>query len=63
MLGSSVAAILSLWFGVTNAAPWGGLIVLPVISQHLGYIASVIAGALTTAISVNVLKNVIKNHE
>lgn len=63
MLGSSVSAILSLWFGVTNAAPWGGLIVLPVISQHLGYIASVIAGALTTAISVNVLKNVIKNHE
>jgi fructose-specific PTS system IIC-like component len=25
MLGSAVAAILSLWFGATNAAPWGGL--------------------------------------
>lgn len=63
MLGSSVAAILSLWFGVTNAAPWGGFIVLPVIAHHLGYIAAVIAGTLTTAVSVKLLKTIIKNQE
>ena len=60
MLGSAVAAVLSLWFGATNAAPWGGLIVLPVVSNHFGYIVSVIAGTITTAVAVKVLKTVIK---
>ena len=60
MLGSAVAAILTLWFGATNAAPWGGLIVLPVVSNHFGYIVSVVAGSITTAFAVKVLKTVIK---
>jgi fructose-specific PTS system IIC-like component len=60
MLGSAVAAILSFWFGATNAAPWGGLIVLPVVSNHFGYIVSVVAGSITTAFAVKVLKTVIK---
>lgn len=60
MTGSAVAAVLSLWFGATNAAPWGGLIVLPVVGNHFGYIVSVIAGTLTTAVMVKVLKTVIK---
>lgn len=59
MLGSSVAAISSLWFGATNAAPWGGLIVLPVVGNHFGYIVSVMAGTLTTAVAVKVLKTVV----
>ncbi|MCW1874422.1 fructose-specific PTS transporter subunit EIIC [Erwinia sp. INIA-01] len=60
MFGSAVAAILSLWFGATNAAPWGGLIVLPVVGNHFGYIVSVIAGTVATAVAVKVLKTVIK---
>ncbi|WP_313083816.1 fructose-specific PTS transporter subunit EIIC [Atlantibacter sp.] len=60
MIGSAVAAVLSLWFGATNAAPWGGLIVLPVVGNHFGYIVSVIAGTITTAVMVKVLKTVIK---
>lgn len=60
MTGSAVAAVLSLWFGATNAAPWGGLIVLPVVDNHVGYIVSVIAGTVTTALMVKVLKTVIK---
>lgn len=60
MTGSAVAAVLSLWFGATNAAPWGGLIVLPVVGNHVGYIVSVIAGTVTTALMVKVLKTVIK---
>lgn len=63
MLGSAVAAISSLWFGATNAAPWGGLIVLPVVSNHFGYIVSVIAGTLTTAIAVKVLKTMVKSQD
>ncbi|WP_413741154.1 PTS fructose transporter subunit IIC [Sodalis sp. RH15] len=63
MLGSAVAAVLSLWFGATNAAPWGGLIVLPVVSNHFGYIIAVIAGTLTTAVAVKVLKTVVKPKE
>lgn len=61
MLGSAVAAISSLWFGATNAAPWGGLIVLPVVGNHFGYLVSVIAGTLTTAVAVKVLKTVVKS--
>lgn len=60
MLGSAVAGVLSLWFGATNAAPWGGLIVLPVVSNHFGYIVAVTAGTVTTALAVKVLKTVIK---
>lgn len=63
MTGSAVAAVLSLWFGATNAAPWGGLIVLPVVGNHFGYIVSVIAGTVTTAVMVKVLKTVIKPQE
>ncbi|HBZ7691017.1 TPA: PTS fructose-like transporter subunit EIIC, partial [Klebsiella pneumoniae] len=39
---------------------WGGLIVLPVVSNHFGYIVSVVAGSITTAFAVKVLKTVIK---
>ena len=60
MLGSAVAAVLSLWFGATNAAPWGGLIVLPMIGNHFGYLVSVAAGTVTTAVAVKILKTVIK---
>lgn len=60
MLGSAVAAVISLWFGATNAAPWGGLIVLPVVGNHLGYIVAVAAGTVTTALAVKVLKTVVK---
>ncbi|AMB74502.1 PTS fructose transporter subunit IIC [Pantoea ananatis] len=63
MLGSAVAAISSLWFGATNAAPWGGLIVLPVVGNHFGYIVSVIAGTLTTAIAIKVLKTLVKSKD
>jgi len=60
MIGGAVASIISLWFGATNAAPWGGLIVLPVIGNPFGYVIAIIAGALTTAIAVKILKTVLK---
>ena len=42
--------------GVLNHAPWGGLIVLPVVEGWLGYILGIIVGSLITALMVNFLK-------
>ncbi|MFS2221649.1 PTS fructose transporter subunit EIIC [Pantoea sp. B65] len=63
MLGGAVGSTLSLYFGATNAAPWGGFIVLPVIGNPLGYFIAVLAGTVTTAVAVKVLKTVIKAKE
>lgn len=60
MFGSAVASIVSLSSGATNTAPWGGLIVLPMIGHYGGYIISIISGTLATALAVKVLKTVIK---
>lgn len=60
MIGGGVGSVLALWFGATNAAPWGGLIVLPVVGNPIGYVIAVIAGAAATAIAVKVLKTVMK---
>lgn len=60
MLGSAVASTVSLWFGATNAAPWGGLIVLPIVGNPVGYIVAVVCGTLTTAIAVKVLKSTLR---
>lgn len=64
MLGSMVASATAMWAGVTNHAPHGGPIVLPVIgdgvSGKLMYIVAIIAGTLTTAIAITVVKSVRK---
>ncbi len=43
-------------FGATNHAPWGGLIVLPIVGNPVGYVIAVVLGALTTAVAVMLLK-------
>jgi fructose-specific PTS system IIC-like component len=58
MFGSAVAAILSLWFGATP--PRGAAYRITGDQQPFGYIASIIAGTITTAVAVKVLKTVIK---
>ncbi|NGX87181.1 PTS fructose-like transporter subunit EIIC [Rahnella sp. Lac-M11] len=60
MFGGAVGSIISLWFGATNAAPWGGLIVLPIIGNPVGYVIAVICGSVATAIAVKVLKTLMK---
>ncbi len=55
--GSAVASVLSLWLGATGAAPWGGLIVLPIIGNPVGYVFAIICGTVTTAVAVKVLKS------
>ncbi|WP_234418535.1 fructose PTS transporter subunit IIB [Dongshaea marina] len=54
--GGIVGNVTGFLLHVINHAPWGGWIVLPVVQGKMGYIVGTIAGALTTAIIVNLLK-------
>ncbi|OCN06359.1 PTS fructose transporter subunit IIC [Erysipelotrichaceae bacterium MTC7] len=56
MVGAVVGNIIPFMMGVLNHAPWGGLIVLPVVEGRLGYILGIAAGAVVTAVMVNLLK-------
>jgi fructose-like PTS system EIIC or EIIBC or EIIABC component len=63
LIGGAVGSIVSLFFGATNYAPWGGLIVLPIVGNPVGYIIAVICGAITTAVAVAFLKKVWKRKD
>jgi fructose-like PTS system EIIC or EIIBC or EIIABC component len=56
ILGSIVGNISAFLFGTLNHAPWGGLIVLPVVENRFGYLISVLLGAVVTAVALRVLK-------
>ena len=56
IVGAVVGNIIPFLTGVLNHAPWGGLIVLPVVEGRIWYIISVLVGGLVTAIMVNLLK-------
>ncbi|MDG3085335.1 fructose-specific PTS transporter subunit EIIC [Vibrio hannami] len=57
--GAIVGNVIGFMYHVINHAPWGGWIVLPVIDGKLGYIVGTIAGSLTTAIIVILLKKTV----
>ncbi|MGI9283469.1 MAG: PTS fructose transporter subunit EIIC [Endozoicomonas sp.] len=57
VLGGITGNIIGFMSGVINHAPWGGWIVLPVVEGRLWYILATIAGALVTAIAVNLMKS------
>ncbi|WP_019614740.1 PTS fructose transporter subunit EIIC [Psychromonas ossibalaenae] len=61
--GAIVGNVTAFMFNVANHAPWGGLIVLPVVDGRIYYIAATAAGALTTAIIVNILKKPIAERD
>lgn len=56
MLGSAIACMSGFLFGVINHAPWGGLIVLPVVEHRIEYFASVMIGSIVVAVLTGVLK-------
>ncbi|MBY0262462.1 MAG: PTS fructose transporter subunit IIC, partial [Phycisphaerales bacterium] len=60
MMGSMVASTTAMYWGVRNHAPHGGPIVLPVIDEKGWYIVAIVAGTLTTAAAITVLKSVWK---
>ncbi|NTW71368.1 MAG: PTS fructose transporter subunit EIIC [Eubacteriaceae bacterium] len=59
MLGGSIGSALAMMFGATDAAPWGGLIVLPVVGNPIGYLLAIAVGVVITAVTVNLLKPVV----
>jgi len=56
MFGSMVAATVAMLGNVGDPAPHGGPIVLPVVSGRWMYVVAIIAGAVTTALTINSLK-------
>jgi fructose-specific PTS system IIC-like component len=56
IVGAMVGNITAFLMGVLNHAPWGGLIVLPVVEGRFGYIISVLLGGIVTALMINLLK-------
>jgi PTS system fructose-specific IIC component len=56
MLGSMVAATVAMLGGVGDPAPHGGPIVLPVVDGRLMYIVAILAGTVTTALTINSVK-------
>ncbi|MPM00516.1 PTS system mannose-specific EIIBCA component [bioreactor metagenome] len=63
MVGAAVGNIIPFLLGVLNHAPWGGLIVLPVVEGKVGYIIGVLGGSIVTAVMVNLLKKVNTDNE
>ncbi len=58
MFGSMIAATIAMLGGVGNHAPHGGPIVLPVVTGRWLYVISIVAGALATALAINLVKQV-----
>lgn len=56
VVGSAVGCTSGFLFGCLNHAPWGGLIVLPVVDHRIGYLVSVLIGSMVTALMVGFLK-------
>lgn len=63
MTGSSVGAIIAGLAGCTDAAPHGGLIVLPVVGNPLMYILAVLVGAAVVVVMIYLLKKDIPSEE
>ena len=56
MAGSSVGAVVAMLGRVGDHAPHGGPIVLPVVDHRLMFVAAILAGTLTVAGLMSLLK-------
>jgi fructose PTS system EIIBC or EIIC component len=56
MFGSMIAATIAMVGGVGDHAPHGGPIVLPVVDHRLMYVVAIVAGAIVTAVTINLVK-------
>lgn len=57
--GSAIAGALSMIFGASSPAPHGGIFVFPLVNNWLMYLVSIFAGAVVTALLLNVLKKTV----
>lgn len=56
MIGSAVAAVIAMLYGVGDPAPHGGPIVLVGVQHRAAYVVAIVTGTLLTAVLINVLK-------
>jgi PTS system fructose-specific IIC component len=56
MVGSMVASTIAMLGKVGDHAPHGGPIVLPVVDNRLVYVVAIVAGAIVTALMINLVK-------
>jgi fructose-specific phosphotransferase system IIC component len=56
MVGSMVGSVVAMLGGVGDHAPHGGPVVLPVVDHRIMFILAIVAGILTTALLITVLK-------
>ncbi|MBY6916369.1 PTS fructose transporter subunit IIC [Clostridium botulinum] len=63
VVGSAVAGGLSMFFDCALRAPHGGLFVIGIISNKLGYVGAIAAGAVVGMIILSVLKKPIKDNK
>ncbi|MGL6063808.1 MAG: PTS fructose transporter subunit IIABC [Fusobacteriaceae bacterium] len=61
MIGSATGAVIAAIGKVTDHAPHGGPIVLPVVDNKLMFVIAIVVGVFVTAILVNTLKKNKKN--
>lgn len=56
VIGSAVGCTSGFLLGCLNHAPWGGLIVLPVVDNRVGYLVSALIGSAVVALMMRFLK-------
>ncbi len=56
MVGSSVGSVLAMLGHVGDHAPHGGPIVLPVVDNRLVFVAAIVAGTMTVALLMSVIR-------
>lgn len=59
MVGGAAGSVTSLLLNAKNHAPWGGWIVLPVVTNIFGYIIATVVGVVITALLVVTLKKTV----
>ncbi len=60
VIGAAIAGGLSMFFGVLLPAPHGGLFVIPVVTNPVMYLVSIIIGSVITALILGYIKPVVK---
>ena len=60
MAGSSLAGALAVQFGCRCPAPHGGLFLIAVIDNPIGFLVALLCGSLLTALIMGILKKPVK---
>lgn len=63
IIGSAVAGGLSMFFGCALRAPHGGVFVIPVISNPVGYIIAIVVGSVVGMGVLSILKKPLQNNK